>query len=350
MSHPSLQQEAFGELQDGRRVDAFTLANPSGLRITCINYGGIITEIHAPDRNGRTADVVLGFDNLKAYEGPHPHFGAIAGRVANRIAHGRFVLDGVEYRLARNNGPHHLHGGEKGFDRALWDAQAEMTAEGPSVALSRLSPDGEEGYPGNLQVRVTYTLQQGDALRIDYEAVTDKPTPVNLTNHSYFNLAGKGLILDHILWLNASRYTPADETLIPTGEIAPTAGAPLDFTKPTPIGARIKQLHNNPPGYDHNFVIDREREELVKAARLEEPESGRVLEVWTTQPGLQLYTGNFLDGTLEGKYGVRYARHSGVCLETQHFPDAVNRPEFPSVILRPGDAYRHATIFAFRTQ
>ncbi|MGD0744916.1 MAG: aldose epimerase family protein, partial [Verrucomicrobiota bacterium] len=336
----SVQQTPFGRLSDGSAAGLFTLTNPNGLVAKITNYGTIITELHVPDRRGKFVDVVLGFDRLESYLQGHPHFGAIAGRVANRIAGGKFTLDGKTYALAVNNGPNHLHGGLKGFDKFLWQAQA-LAGDQPAVKFTCTSPDGEEGYPGNLDVTVVMMLTGQDELRIDYTAVTDKPTPVNLTNHSYFNLAGAGAgdILSHELMLAADYYTPSDATLIPTGEIAPVKGTPLDFTVPMPIGSRFDRLSGEPSGYDHNFVINGGGKGLVFAARAYEPASGRVLEMWTTEPGVQFYTGNFLSG-ISGKNGARYRRHSGFCLEAQHFPDSVNQPRFPSIILRPGQTYR----------
>lgn len=337
----------FGTMPDGRPVDLYIMTNANGGVVKVTNYGTIITELHVPDRTGRLGDVVLGFDNLAQYLAGHPYFGCTVGRVANRISGARFTLDGKTYHLAANNGPNHLHGGLKGFDKVLWEAEPQ--ADG-SVKFTYTSPDGEEGYPGNLHVTVVMTWTDQNELVIDYTATTDKPTPVNLTNHSYFNLACEGDILGHVLMLSASQYTPTDASLIPTGEIKPVAGTPLDFTKPTPIGARFDQLDTEPRGYDHNFVINRAGKGLALAARVFEPKTGRVMEVFTTEPGIQLYTGNFLDGSLKGKRGIVYARHTGFCLETQHFPDAVNKPAFPSVILRPGQTYRHTTVYRFSVE
>lgn len=340
----SVTQTAFGKLPDGRPVDLCTLTSAHGLVAKITNYGTIITELHVPDRHGQLGNVVLGFDNLGQYLGGHPYFGCTAGRVANRIAKGRFILDGQTYTLATNNGPNHLHGGLKGFDKALWRAEPQS---GASVKFTHTSPDGDEGYPGNLAVTIVMTLTDANELAIDYTATSDKPTPVNLTNHSYFNLAGDGDILGHELMLSADAFTPVDDTLIPTGEIRSVKGTPLDFTKLTPIGARFGQLTGEPRGYDHNFVINRAGKGLALAARVCEPKTGRVLEVFTTEPGVQLYTGNFLDGTLTGKRGGVYHRHAGFCLETQHYPDAVNHPNFPSIILRPGHTYHQTTVHKF---
>jgi aldose 1-epimerase len=292
--------------------------------------------------------VVHGFDNLEQYAKGHPGFGATIGRFGNRIARARFTLDGREYTLAANNGRNHLHGGLKGFDKVVWDARSlPATDHEAAVQFRYLSKDGEEGYPGNLSVTVTYTLTDDNALRIDYEATTDKATPVNLTNHSYFNLAGEGDVLDHEVMIAADRYTPVDDELIPTGEITSVKGTPLDFTRPMQIGARIEQLKPKPGGYDHNYVLNRDGKALALAARATEPKSGRGMEVLTTEPGMQLYTGNFLDGKYTGVGGVAYGRHSGLCLETQHFPDSVNRPNFPSTILRPDETFESTTVFKF---
>ena len=343
---PSVEKARFGQLPDGTGVDLYTLTNAHGLVANVTNYGTIITELHVPDRHGQAGDVVLGFDNLDQYLKGHPCFGCTVGRVANRIAKGRFTLDGKTYTLAINNGPNHLHGGLKGFDKARWQAEPQA---GAAVKFTRTSIDGEEGYPGALAVAVTMTLTEGNELRLDYTATTDRPTPVNLTNHSYFNLAGEGDVLAHELMIAADHYTPADSALIPTGEIKPVKGTPLDFTKPQPIGSRFAQLHADPVGYDHNFVLNSGGKRLALAARVYEPKSGRVMEVHTTEPGVQLYTANFLNGSLTGKRGVVYRRHAGFCLETQHFPDSVNQPKFPSVILRPDQVYRQTTTHKFLT-
>jgi aldose 1-epimerase len=343
---PSVEKARFGQLPDGTGVDLYTLTNAHGLVAKVTNYGTIITELHVPDRHGQAGDVVLGFDNLDQYLKGHPCFGCTVGRVANRIAKGRFTLDGKTYTLAINNGPNHLHGGLKGFDKARWQAEPQA---GAAVKFTRTSIDGEEGYPGALAVAVTMRLTESNELRLDYTATTDRPTPVNLTNHSYFNLAGEGDVLAHELMIAADHYTPADSALIPTGEIKPVKGTPLDFTKPQPIGSRFAQLHADPVGYDHNFVLNSGGKRLALAARVYEPKSGRVMEVHTTEPGVQLYTANFLNGSLTGKRRVVYRRHAGFCLETQHFPDSVNQPKFPSVILRPDQVYRQTTTHKFLT-
>ena len=340
----SVTKSRFGQLPDGTPVDLFTLTNAHGLVAKITSYGTIITELHVPDRNGKPGDVVLGFDNLEQYLKGHPYFGCTTGRVANRIAKGKFTLGGKTYTLAVNNGPNHLHGGIKGFDKVVWQTEPQP---GAAVKFSYTSPDGEEGYPGAVKVTVLMTLTDADELRIDYTATTDQPTPVNLTNHSYFNLAGSGDILAHELTLAADGYTPIDDTQIPTGQIDPVKGTVMDFTKSTAIGARFGQLTGDPKGYDHNFVLNSGGKSLTLAARVYEPKTGRVLEVHTTEPGVQLYTGNYLDGTPRGKNGAVYQRHSGLCLETQHFPDSVNRPAFPSVILKPGQTYRTTTVHKF---
>lgn len=340
----------FGTMPDGQTVNQYTLTNANGIELAAIGYGGIITSLRVPDRTGSMDDIVLGFDRLEDYLKEHPFFGAIIGRYGNRIAKGRFTLNGQTYALATNNGPNHLHGGNKGFDKVLW--QVEPVTGRNALVFTRTSPDGEEGYPGNLRVRVMYTLTDKNELIVDYSATTDKPTPVNLTQHSYFNLAGQasGDILGHELMLNADRYTPVDDTLIPTGELAPVAGTPFDFRKPTAIGARIKASHAQLKaggGYDHNWVLNRKGAALQLAARVVEPKTGRTLEVATTEPGIQFYSGNFLDGTLKGKGGAVYNHRTGFCLETQHFPDSPNQPTFPSTILKPGQEYKTQTVFTF---
>jgi aldose 1-epimerase len=339
---------SFGKTKDGTPVDLFTLTN-GGVTAKVMTYGGIVTELLVPDREGKPGDVVLGFDSLDGYLAGHPYFGAVVGRVANRIAKGKFALAGKVYALAVNNGPNSLHGGIKGFDKVVWKAESTMGPDGPSLRLTYLSPDGEEGYPGNLDVTVTYTVTRDQALRIDYKATADKATPLNLTNHSYFNLAGpaSGTILDHELMLAADEYTPADDTLIPTGRIEPVRGTPLDFTRPTAIGAHMSELTARPVGYDHNYVLRGGSGSPPLAARVFDPRSGRAMEVFTTEPGVQLYTSNFLDGTLKGKGGVVYKQHQAFCLETQHFPDSVHHANFPSVILDPGATYRQTTIYRF---
>jgi aldose 1-epimerase len=345
----SLEKTAFGQTAEGTAVDLYTLTNALGMKAKIMTYGAILTELHVPDHDGKLEDVVLGFDGVKSYLAGHPYFGATTGRVANRIAKGKFTLDGKEYTLFVNNGPNALHGGKKGFDKVVWKAEPVQSADGVGVKFSYVSPDGEEGYPGNLSTTVTYTLTNQNELKIDYHATTDEATPVNLTNHTYFNLAGakSGDILGHEMMLAADKYTPVDETLIPTGEVKPVQGTPLDFTKPTPIGARLNQLKTDPVGYDHNFVLRGEGKTLALAARVREPKTNRVMEMYTTAPGVQFYTGNFLDGTLKGKGGVVYKKHHGFCLEAQHFPDSVHHENFPSTILRPGKTYAQTTVYKF---
>jgi aldose 1-epimerase len=337
---------------DGKPVELFTLTNAAGVEVKAINYGGIITSWRTPDRDGQLADIVLGFDDPAAYiKGNSPYFGAVVGRYGNRIAKAQFTLDGHTYKLAANDGANHLHGGTRGFDKVLWSGQTIKSGRGVGVAFSRVSPDGEEGYPGNLKVRITYTLTDKNELIVNYEATTDKATPVNLTQHSYFNLAGQGTgdILGHVLRINADRFTPVDETLIPTGELAPVDKTPFDFRQPTAIGARINSEHPQIQfghGYDHNWVLARAAGNgLSLAAEVTESRTGRTLQVTTTEPGLQFYTGNFLDGTITGKEGKIYRQRYAFCLETQHFPDSPNQSKFPSTILRPGATYRSQTVF-----
>ena len=346
-----IKKEFFGKIQDGQ-VDLYTITNAHGMELRVTNYGGIIVSLRVPDKNGSVADVVLGYDNLDGYAKNPAYFGAIVGRYANRIANGAFTLDGAVYQLAKNNGPNSLHGGLKGFDKVIWHAEPFTNEQGSGLILTYTSKDGEEGYPGNLKTKVTYTLTDQNELRIDYEATTDKATPVNLTSHSYFNLAGEGSgdILKQELTLNADRFTPVDQTLIPTGELRPVKGTPLDFTKPTPVGARINDNYEQlliAHGYDQNFVLNRKDDDLLLAARVHEPGSGRILEVYTTEPGVQLYTGNFLDGTITGKHGHVYNQHAALCLEAQHFPDSPNHANFPSTILRPGKTFRSRTVYRF---
>jgi aldose 1-epimerase len=330
-------------------VDLYVLTNTRGMVAKVMTYGATLTELHTADRNGKSADIVLGFEELADYLRGHPYFGAVIGRVANRIARGRFKLDGVEYKLATNDGLNHLHGGLKGFDKVQWQAEPAQTSNGSGVKFSYFSHDGEEGYPGNLSVAVTYVLTEENELRIEYVASCDKATLVNLTNHSYLNLAGAEHtnILGHELSLAADHFTPVDDGLIPTGEIRTVRGTPLDFRKSTSIGARISEL---PGGYDHNFVVNRSDKGLTSAACVYEPTTGRTMEILTTEPGIQFYSGNFLDGSLKGKKGIVYGKHHGFCLETQHFPDSVNHPNFPTTILRPGEIYAQTTIHRFSTK
>ena len=348
---------AFGTTSDGTEAQLYTLTNAHGVKATITTYGGTLTSLLVPDRNGRFGDVVLGFDDLGGYTSPTylregPYFGALIGRYGNRIAGGLFTLDGKQYTLATNNGPNHLHGGQRGFDKVLWQATPGTAEDGSqTLTLSYLSKDGEEGYPGNLRVQVVYTLTADDALRLDYTATTDKATPVNLTNHSYFNLnhGQAANALSHVLTINADRFTVVNDQLIPTGELRPVQGTPMDFRQPHAIGERIRQVPGAAPGgYDHNWVLaDRQRPTPQPAVSVYEPESGRTMEVLTDQPGVQFYSGNFLRGNLTGKGGTVYGQHYGFCLETQHFPDSPNQPKFPSTILRPGQTLQSTTIYKF---
>lgn len=348
----SVTQQEFGKMPNGESVQIFTLKNKNGIEVSITNYGGIITSLKTFDGKGLLADVALGFDTLERYLQQHPYFGAIIGRYGNRIGKAKFTLDGVTYTLAKNNGENSLHGGNEGFDKKLWKARTESAEGAQTLVLEYTSPDGEEGYPGTLRTEVRYTLADDDSLRIDYRATTDKKTVVNLTNHTYFNLAGQGNgdILNHEIEIRASRFTPVDAGLIPTGELRSVEGTPFDFRKPHRIGERIEANDEQIKlggGYDHNFVLDREGDGLSLAARVVEPSTGRALEVWTTEPGVQFYTGNFLDGTITGKGGKVYPRRSGFCLETQHFPDSPNQPAFPSTVLEPGQEYRSSTVWKF---
>src|SRR5687767_9407521 len=352
-SAQAITKQSFGKTNAGQSVDIYTLRNYRGMEARITNYGGIVVSLTAPDRNRRFTDVVLGYNDLDSYlKPPFPYFGAIIGRFANRIAKGRFTLNGVEYKLAVNNGENHLHGGIKGFDKRVWTAEEIKSTAGPAVRMTYLSKDGEEGYPGNLNVTMVYTLTNTNELRIDYTATTDKDTVVNLTHHSYFNLAGEGNgdILNHRLELNAARFTPTDAGSIPTGELRSVVKTPFDFQRPRAIGQRIDQDDEQLKfgnGYDHNFVINGRMGTLRQAAIVTEPGSGRVMEVWTTEPGVQLYTGNFLDGSFVGKSGKSYQRRSGFCLETQHYPDSPNKPNFPTTTLKKGATFKSTTIYRF---
>ncbi len=342
-----LTSREFGKTHEGTPVRIYTLTNANGLEAAITNYGGRIVSLKVPDRNGAMGDVVAGFTTLDGYLNTNPYFGAVVGRYANRIGHAEFKLDGILYKLAKNNGNNALHGGLRGFDKVVWTAH-EMPDGG--LELTYLSRDGEEGYPGNCRVTVRYHLTDANELRIEYSATTDKDTVINLSNHSYFNLKGSGDILGHVLTLNADRFTPVDAGLIPTGELRPVADTPFDFRKPTAIGARIGQDDAQlkfGKGYDMNYVLNKRGVELSLAARVEEPSSGRVMEVWTTQPGVQFYTSNNLDGTLKGKGGQVYTARSMLCLETQHFPDSPNEPRFPSTELKPGMEFKSTTIYRF---
>jgi len=348
----NLTQRPFGVLQDGSQADLFTLTNDNGVEVSFTNYGGILVTIVTPDRAGRLENINLGFDNLEAYLRPHPFFGALVGRYANRIAGARFTLNGVEYKLPVNDGPNSLHGGRRGFDKRLWRAEATQEADRASVVLTYRSADGEEGFPGTLDARVTYSLRQDDALQIDYVAVAlDKDTHVNLTNHAYFNLnPAAATVYDHLVQVNATRYAPADSSLIPLGRFDPVAGTPFDFRAPTPIGAHIHETHSMLAagrGYDVGFLVEGDPGTLRLAARVTELHTGRALEAWTTEPDCHLYTGGFMDGSTRSPSGKIYEKHGGFCLETQHFPDAPNQPSLPSTLLRAGETYRSTTVFKF---
>ena len=349
-----VQKDQFGQTADGTPVDVITLRNGKGIEMKVITYGGIITSLKTPDRNGVADDIVMGHDAVAGYEANSPYFGSLIGRVGNRIGNGTFTLDGKTYTLAKNNGPNHLHGGVKGWDKVVWKLNGDPFQDrtGVGVRLAYTSADGEEGYPGKVTAHVVYTLTPDNKLIVDYHATTDKPTIINLTQHSYFNLGGARTtdILGHEVMLNADRYTPVDATLIPTGELATVAGTPFDFRTPTAIGARINDKNTQleyGKGYDHNWVLTRSGEGLQLAARVHEPTTGRTLEISTTEPGIQFYTGNFLDGTIKGKGGRVYPLRSGFCLETQHYPDSPNKPAFPSIELRPGGEYKSQTVFTF---
>jgi len=348
-------KQNFGKIPDGTPVDLYTLANTQGLTVKITNYGATVVSLEVPDRDGNPGDVTLGYDSLEDYISGPCYFGCIAGRYANRIGGGRFRLNDTEYILAQNDGQNHLHGGIQGFDKAVWQAREIENDDGLGLNLSYLSRDGEEGYPGNLSVTVVYTATDKNELRIEFNAAADKPTIVNLTHHSYFNLAGAGAgdTLGHELMINADRFTPVDRTLIPTGELKSVKGTPLDFTRPTVIGARLdsgdEQLQIA-GGYDHNWVLNKDAAGPCLAARAFERDSGRTLEVYTTQPGLQFYSGNFMENQIAAKAGQIYNHRGGFCLETQHFPDSPNRPEFPSTVLDPGSTYEHTTIYKFATE
>jgi aldose 1-epimerase len=351
-----IEQRVFGRTPDGAEVRIFTLTNANGMVAKVTEYGATLTELWVPDRNGTLADVVLGYERMEDYVAAPFYLGATLGRVANRIANGQFTLDGQAYALATNRAPNHLHGGARGFDKRIWtarpgatDTRAMGTGSDASVTFTYTSSHGEEGYPGTLNVTVTYTLTDANELRIGYSATTDKPTPINLTNHSFFNLAGSGTILDHVLTINADRYTPVTASLIPTGEIASLIGTALDFTRPRRIGERIDEVRSVANGYDHNLVLNGGGTALALAARVEEPSSGRIMEIRTTEPGIQFFTGNRFDGSFPGIGGAVYLRHAGFALEPQHFPDAINHPEFPSVVLRPGETFRSSTVYRFPT-
>ena len=342
----SVTKQLFGKVPGSKEVDLFTLINHSGITMKVATYGGRITSLLVPDKAGKVDDIVLGFDSLSGYLAENPFFGAVVGRYGNRIAKGKFEIDGTKYTLATNNGVNHLHGGVKGFDKVVWDATDFKTESAVGVKLHYLSHDGEEGYPGNLNITVTYTLSDDNQLTFDYSATTDKTTPINLTQHSYFNLAGNGDNKAHELMISASKYTPVDSTLIPTGELRDVTGSPFDFTTAKPIGKDLIATGGNPIGYDHNFVLNTKGIKDL-AVRVVEPTSGRIMEVYTDQPGLQFYSGNFLDGTITGKSGHVYKQYAAFCLETQHFPDSPNQPAFPSTILKPGETYHTTSVYKF---
>jgi aldose 1-epimerase len=348
-----VSRHPFGQTKDGTPVELFTLRNDKGAEARICTYGGIVVSLKVPDRNGQLGDVVLGYDKLDDYIKDSPYFGALIGRYGNRIAKGKFTLDGQEYTLATNNYPNALHGGLKGFDKVVWEPSILALADGPALQLRYVSKDGEEGYPGNLSVTATYTLTSDNGLKLEYRATTDKATVLNLTQHTYFNLAGKGDILKHVVMMPADKFTPVDSTLIPTGELKPVEGTPFDFRTPTAIGARIQQDEEQLKfggGYDHNWVFDKVPGQMSLLARVTEPTTGRVLEVLSTDPGLQFYTGNFLDGKIKGKGGCVYNYRNAFCMEPQHFPDSPNRPNFPSVVLRPGQVYQNTIVFKFSVQ
>jgi len=342
----TIVKSEFGTLPDSTKVNLYTLVNHSGITMKVTNYGGIITSLLVPDKNGKVADIVLGYDSLSGYIAKTPYFGALIGRYGNRIAKGKFTIDGTDYILVQNNGPNHLHGGVKGFDKVVWDAEEFKTDSAVGIKFHRLSKDGEEGYPGNLDVTVTYTLNDDNTLVFDYTATTDKATPVNLTQHSYFNLAGSGDIKSHELMISASKYNVVDSPLIPTGELREVKGTPFDFTVAKPIGKDLVAAGGKPIGFDHNFVLDT-KSITELAVSVSDPTSGRSIEVFTDQPGVQFYSGNFLDGTITGKSGIVYQQYSGFCLETQHFPDSPNQAAFPTTILKPGEKYHTTTIYKF---
>ena len=352
----SITSEPFGT-KEGTPVELYTLRNTKGMEARITNYGGIVVSLKVPDRTGKFGDVVLGFDGLDGYLSPaytksNPYFGALIGRYGNRIGKARFTLGGKEYKLAANNGVNHLHGGVKGYDKVLWEARP-LSGEEPALELHYLSKDGEEGYPGNLDVKAVYTVTNENGLKVEFTATTDKETVVNLTHHSYFNLAGKGDILGHEVMINSDKTTPVDSGLIPTGELRPVKGTPFDFNTPTAIGARIGQDDEQlkfGKGYDHNWVINKSEGDLALMARVYEPTSGRILEVLSTEPALQFYSGNFLDGTLTGKGGWVYQFRNGFCMEPQHYPDSPNEPKFPSTVLKPGETYRNTIIYRFNTR
>ena len=349
----SMKKQSFGQTADGEPIDVYKLTNRNGIEMQVLSYGGIVMSLKTPDRTGKLSDIVLGFDHIDDYLNHNPYFGALIGRYGNRIADGKFSLQGHDFQLTRNNGDNHLHGGWRGFDKVIWTVQQTGSLTGVSLAMSYISKDGEEGYPGNLMINVVYTLTDEDEWQIDYRAATDTETIINLTQHSYFNLAGAGNVLDHELLINAEQFTPVGEGLIPTGELREVKGTSMDFTHPTTIGAQINKPDEQlriAGGYDHNWVLRKSRDGKRLAATVFEPQSGRELEIYTTEPGLQFYSGNFLDGSLIGKGGKRYDKHAGFCLETQHFPDSPNHANFPATTLQPGEIYRTTTVYKFLVQ
>ncbi|NOY58414.1 MAG: galactose mutarotase [Calditrichaeota bacterium] len=345
----NVQKEPFGKTPDGTEIELYTLTNYNGMKARIMTYGAILVSLKVPDRNGKLADITLGYDDLAGYIKNNPYFGATVGRYANRIAKGQFTLDGVEYQLAQNDGENHLHGGARGFDKVIWKGEPVKEGNTVGVKLTYLSKDGEEGYPGNLLCTVVYKLTNENTLTISYEATTDKATIINLTHHSYFNLAGQGNgdILNHELMINADKYTPVDKGLIPTGEIRSVKNTPMDFTTPHTIGSRIAEVEG---GYDHNYILNKDPGVMGLVARVFEPTSGRVMEIYSTEPGVQFYSGNFLDGSITGKSGKVYRKYYGFCLEPQHFPDSPNEPQFPSVILNPGGKFKSESIYKFYTK
>lgn len=348
-----IRRDVFGNTTSGETVELYSLENARGATAQIATYGATLVSLRVPDCSGTLGDVVLGFDTLDPYLGEHPYFGSAIGRYANRIANAMFELDGTAYRLPANDGAHHLHGGPRGFHVVLWEAEASESSGAPAVLLRRTSASGEQGYPGNLSVEMRYTLTHDNALRLDYSATTDAPTVVNLTNHAYFNLAGAETVLDHVLTIHGAHFLPVDGTLVPCGEALPVRGTAFDFTAAARIGERMAQDHEQfvpARGYDHCWVLDTAGSLEKAAAELYDPQSGRVMTIHTTQLGLQFYSGNFLDGTVTGKGGLRYAKYGGLCLETQHFPDSPNRPAFPSTVLRPGEVYRQTTVYRFGTR
>jgi aldose 1-epimerase len=359
-SSSTITKAAFGKTKDGTPVEIYTLRNRKGMEARIMTYGGTVTSLKVPDKNGKLGDVVLGFNNVDGYLSPaylksNPYFGALIGRYGNRIARGKFTLDGATYTLATNNVPNHLHGGNKGFDKVVWTAaRADVGPDGPQLTLTYMSKDGEEGYPGNLSVTAIYTITEDNALEVQFTATTDKDTLCNLTHHSYFNLRGSGDNLGHVVYINADKFTPVDSALIPTGELRPVAGTPFDFLTPTAVGARINNTNDEQiafaNGYDDNWVLNKRGNELSLAARVSEPTSGRVMEVWTTAPGMQFYTGNFLDGSLTGKGGRVYKFRDALAMEPQGFPDSPNHPSFPTTELKPGETYHNTIIYKFSTE